>query len=275
MKCLMSKKIGVALTGGNGYIASSFISRTEAEDWVSISLIDLPPGFRLFHLAAVAALNENSDNIIENNVGLDLDVVNHARSKNLKLVYFSSNNVYPLKVNCDIDDAQFNRGPYSQAKYIGEYLVETLEKDFFVILRLADVFGKGQKHGNFFRAIEVSLSNGHKLQLYGRGNKLRSYIYIEELVELMIYIASAETRLVFNGGKFNVGFQATATNFELMHMVSKFSSLGIEEVEYPLDKEKSDIRTVDVTTEVIPGYQYKYTLTEALQEYVEKIRGAK
>lgn len=47
-----------------------------------------------------------------------------------------------------------------------------------MFLRIGDVFGMNQKHGNFFKNIENSIRNELPLKLYGEGLKVQKFMFI-------------------------------------------------------------------------------------------------
>jgi nucleoside-diphosphate-sugar epimerase len=270
VNCLHSRKLSLAVTGFKGFIAQQYLGRNSASDWCECRLDDLPAETVVLHLASKASLKKGSMNVVDNNVGMDLFVAKTVEALELKLIYFSTNNIYPMKIGCTILDAQLGCEAYSNSKFIGEKVISCLDKTQFTILRLADVFGVGQRHGNFFRALQTSVSDGQLLTLYGRGQKLRSYIYIDELLRIIDHEVSMAHGGKLHGHVYNVCHPEAMNIYELVSYVSDVSGLDVIQKDEEISADKFDIRTMERS--VIEGYGYQYSLAEGLEKYIQDCR---
>jgi nucleoside-diphosphate-sugar epimerase len=60
------------------------------------------------------------------------------------------------------------------------------------ILRIADVFGVGQKHGRFFSELIDAALHKRSFTLFGSGAKTRSYIGVEDLTRFFLSLLTNE-----------------------------------------------------------------------------------
>ncbi|HCJ7299208.1 TPA: SDR family oxidoreductase, partial [Vibrio cholerae] len=187
MKVAYCKNRKIIVTGYNGYIGSTYLKEKKI-DWIEVDLDSIKTESTIIHLAARAGL-ENDINILSNNLKCDLEVAEFAIKYGHRVVYVSTNNVYKKQINCTIgDEIRSRKEPYGLSKYLGECLFSYLPDEKYVILRLADVFGFGQKHSNFFKAIEKTILGEGSFKFTDRGDKLRSYIYIDEMISLLDHV---------------------------------------------------------------------------------------
>ena len=201
-----SPELKLTITGGTGFIGNALIQTIQGTldsdiEFSPISLTDVPANTRLIHCAATIG---NCRDCLINNASIDSFVFDTCVSKNLSVVYCSTNNVYPLALNCDTSTQVYGSDYYSVSKISGEHLFRSCPDLNSTIIRIGDVFGVGQRHGNLFKAIAASIANNQPLRLFGRGLKLRSFIHIDELVSLLRFVSdeldsSQNINTVING----------------------------------------------------------------------------
>ncbi|WP_370279664.1 NAD-dependent epimerase/dehydratase family protein [Pontibacterium sp.] len=253
----------VCVSGYRGYIGSKFISQRPGR---VVNLSNVPAGTTLLHLAARADLGADSVSTLSANIILDANVIETVAKNGLKLVYSSTNNVYPLKLNCKVGDEARPDGGYSLSKFIGESMCAGLESREYTVIRIADVFGAGQRHGNFFRAIENSLKNGTVFNLSSKSFKVRSYIYIDELCNILDFIVG--------------DFEHQGEIYNLCHKtpmsLSKLAeNIYIRDFKRLLNGDEVKADLFDVRTmcqSKVSGYSYRFDMEEALEHYVCSIK---
>ena len=157
----------------------------------------------IFHLAAqtsVAVAEENADRDFDANVAPMRHLLAACRERNRRPMVVFAGTVTEaglprsLPVNEDAPDDPITT--YDRHKLMAERDLEdaAARGDVFgATLRLANVYGPGA-HGRradrdvLNRMIGVALS-GHALTLYGSGEQLRDYIYIDDVVEAFMLAA--------------------------------------------------------------------------------------
>ena len=113
-----------------------------------------------------------------------LQVLDLARRKNVRVV-FPSSALYgeigksPLKEEFEVDPPN----PYSMSKYIGEQLCKSYARNYgvkVVVLRLFNVYGKGQRYGVLPRILKGIEEKKIEFK-FGVSSK-RDFVYIKDVV---------------------------------------------------------------------------------------------
>lgn len=265
LRCFYSKDERIAVTGGSGYIGRSILARAESAKFEPCSFEALPDNTTVIHLAASVANDRAS---AAENFANDLWVIEAVRARHTGLVYASGNNVYPFALDCRLEEKTRCNDYYSAAKVVGEQLIrDTLHKPFSIV-RIADVFGVGQRHGNLFRAIEKSLVEGAALRKYGAGLKRRSYIYAPELTAMLWHVATSMRDNRSFPDCFNACYADSASVAEIIDEIAKVSGLPVEHIDQGgADMSWRDIRTM--TAGPFPEYSFVWpSFRAALADYV-------
>jgi UDP-glucose 4-epimerase len=140
-----------------------------------------------------------------------------------------------------------------------------------VILRVSNPYGKGQNPNNNLGAISVftqKILNGNTIEIYGDGEIVRDYIYIDDVVNA---IEKAINYKVNNDivPIFNVGSGIGTTLNQLMRYIS-----SILDKEYKVEYVKS--RGIDVHRSVLNmekskselGVEIKHSIKEGIASYI-------
>jgi nucleoside-diphosphate-sugar epimerase len=269
LRTFYSPKLKLAITGGTGFIGSALIrtllGTSESDNKFSpISLADVPSNTRLVHCAATIS---NGRDCLINNASIDSFVFDACVAKNLSVVYCSTNNVYPLALNCTTSVRANGSDYYSLSKISGEYLFRSRSNLNSVIIRIGDVFGFGQRHGNLFKAIASSLSTNQPLRLFGKGLKVRSFIHIEELVSLICFvseelISGRKIETVINGSVHDA-----ASVRDIVEYIGKKTNLEIISIPQADDTSDQDVRSM--VTFSHSNYQPKFiSFWDSLDHYI-------
>lgn len=267
LRCKYSSKLKIAVTGSTGFIGRQLLKTFNTEDFVDVFSDAIPPGALLIHLAAEVSPSRDA---MLRNLESDSWLIEQVNRNHRGLIYASTNNVYPYSLACRTSEHRRCNDYYAASKIFAEMLISDTIRVPSTILRIADVFGIGQRHGNFFRAVENSLSNSTPLKLYGKGLKCRNFIHVNELCRILHFICTDTTHRESYGTTLNVGYGDSANIFEIVEIVSKISGLPIECVNNDADTSHLDIRTMD--TVPLPGYQPLWpNFREALVAYVNEV----
>lgn len=260
----------VCLSGSTGYVGSS-LSAAGFYSFAAVATLDeLAPGCVLLHLAAATSGSDRQT--LLDNLALDSFVADWADKTSSSVVYASSNNVYGKALDCRTEDTPYLQDYYSASKVFGESLLRERMRDRCCILRIGDVFGVGQRHGALFRAIERAIVQKDPLVQIGEGLKLRSYIYIRELV-LQIAHSAELLREKRGSGTFNVGHAEPLTVRALLARLSELTGLSIDASRAQADQSNLDVRTMRINS--LPGYASSFTMDTALQDYLSQLEGRK
>jgi nucleoside-diphosphate-sugar epimerase len=267
VRCRYSSLLRVAITGGSGFIGSR-LERAFGESYFESKAIEsIDDGCVVIHLSADVSPTRDA---FLSNIATDTWLLELVNERHLGLIYASGNNVYPHAINCRVyDSCRFN-DYYAASKIVGESLVTEWAKVPFAVVRIADVFGVGQRHGNLFKAIERSVRARAPLELHGRGLKRRTYIHVDELCNLLKFLATESRLSTCPQSCINVGYHDSATVLEILDWVSSLTGLEISIRAINAEDESClDVRTMSPT--VLPGYtpifdSFKASLSHYLDE---------
>ncbi|MBN7777450.1 SDR family oxidoreductase [Nitratireductor aquimarinus] len=258
----------VCLTGSTGYIGSSLATAGHYSFEPITTLDELCSGCTVLHLAA--ATDGGNRETLLSNLEMDTYLADWAEDNEARVVYASGNCVYANSIDCDVEDCLRPLDYYSASKIFGETLLRERLRERCCILRIGDVFGVGQRHGALFNAIERLIVNREPLVQIGDGLKLRTYIYIEELVRQIAYAAAmiSENR---GSGTYNVGHAEALTVRDLLARLSELADLPIDTSRAQADRSNLDVRSMRIAP--LPGYTATFTMDTALQDYVGQLKG--
>ena len=267
-RCRYSPTLSLAITGSSGFIGRGVIGVSGCHDFQQAELTDLPDELIVLHLAAAIS---NSLDALAGNIQRDALLIAQVQARHAGIIYASTNNVYPYAIDCHVGDGLRCNDYYSASKVVGEKLVQDMLGKPFCIVRIADVFGVGQRHGNLFRAIERAISGQTALKKYGLGLKRRSYIYEPELSSLLVHLAQCMANNLVVPSVINACYDESPTVAELIATVASLTQLPVEEVEVAGDKSFLDIRTMRAGP--FGTYRSRWpSLTKAVEDYIQRCR---
>jgi len=140
---------------------------------------------------------------------------------NSKFIYVSSTNVYGNHNSLIAENSSFNNpGIYAQSKISGEFIVSSMLK--YSIVRLSYIYGPGITNNSFIPQIIRSAKDLGQITLFGNGNRMQDYIYIDDAVELCLTSSMVKSNGVYLGatGK-------SISNKEVAEEVAKFISCTV------------------------------------------------
>lgn len=265
---MFSAQTGIFLTGATGFLGGAVMDASNAADWQPLALGDVPEGTNIIHLAANVSGTNGS---LAENIALDLEIVDLADRTRGRLVYASGNHLYPFALNCRVGDTLRPVGNYALSKYVGELLVADRLGSRGTICRLPDIFGVGQRHGNFFRALEQALRVGSEIQQFGSGMKRRTYLHVDDAAAAMVWFADQTDELSDGSSRiWNLGYTDSASVVEILDFVSAISGLPKNYVSIDQDESWRDVRTMDVVR--FPNQIFKFeSFRDALSGYVQQL----
>ena len=251
----------VLISGYKGYVGSSLLHNLPIQpvNKISNEKIDV-----FIHLGAVA--NASSISALKQNILTDSEVVLFCKENRIRLIYASGNNVYPLEQDCDEETTPlFASDYYALSKIVGENLCRLTDGLNYVVLRFGDIFGKNQRHGNLFHALQNSTSSRQPLKLYGKGLKTRNYIYIKELVRILRFFIRNEN---LSEKAFNVCFGTPFSVAEILSLLAQKTHLPIENIPFG---DNASTRTMKNEKLIKAGYLFRYTMETALKDWADEI----
>jgi len=187
----------------------------------------------VFHLAALTRPREsikNPEKTYDVNVWGTIKVLNFCEKNEIeRIVFVSSATTYGFQDKFPTNEKAIQHpvSPYAESKYFGEDLCKFYKKMWGMkinIVRPFNVYGTRQDpSGPYGAAVPKfidSLKNGKEPFITGDGEQFRDFIYIDDLVELLIS-ASGVLEFQVHGKTFNGGSGNSTTINDLYKLISK------------------------------------------------------
>lgn len=196
-------------------------------------------------------VGENDADIMFNSAQINLNILETARKRNCKNIFYSSsacmypehNQLDPLNPNCS-EESAYPANPdseYGWEKLFSERLYLAYNRNHEMncsIARYHNIFGplgtwKGGKEkapAALCRKV-AEAENGDEIEVWGEGNQTRSFLYIDECIEATLKLTRSKS---FNG-PVNVGSDEMISINELAKMVISISgkSLTVKNIPGP------------------------------------------
>jgi UDP-glucose 4-epimerase len=187
----------------------------------------------IFHLAAQTSVPfsmKDAKEDCEVNVVGTLNVLEAAKKADARVIFTSSSAVYgnPGKGATPETHPTHPISFYGLSKYIGENYCHFYQENYgseIVILRIFNVYGPNG-HGVLPDFLNKLKKTPNKLEILGTGRQCRDFIYISDMVNILILVATSQ---VAEGQIFNVGTGTTTSVTELAKKLIEL--LGLEGVE--------------------------------------------
>lgn len=182
----------VVVTGHLGFIGSLLMKQIDAigidiKEGNDINLCDLPDADIVIHLAAQpGVINSMIDPVktVHNNITGTVRLL-HRYSK-ARFIFASSGGTIQESI----------LSPYGMSKYCCEEFIKMMH-DNYVILRFANIYGKGS------RSVVDKFLNEETLTIYGDGKATRTYLYIDDLLRGIIQSLKWESGTYYFGTRQN------------------------------------------------------------------------
>lgn len=242
----------VLVTGASGYLGLNLVKRLIKDEFEVYALTRKPLDFThvrlhvitadlfdinaklqgvnidaVFHTAARINFDESQDSLSQltrdNIMGTyqlaDFIINNGVR----KVIHSSSCSVYEEKYNKEewtSEDSKLRpRNTYAVSKLSSEWILENMLKNStkeLIILRYSSIYGCGQRGGSIVPALIANATKNIDLSLFGSGNRIQDYVYIDDVVESNLKCLNTE--LEFNT-ILNIGSGEQVTDLMLAEQI--------------------------------------------------------
>jgi Nucleoside-diphosphate-sugar epimerases len=276
--------MSLLITGGTGYIGKKLVQQLEKkyspihsvgiEELNLLNYTDTLNFLKDNNITEVIHLGwsmENENKAIYDNTEALINLIRACELVEVKkFIFASTNNVYGTSVDsCLFSENDIPRpddaNKYGISKYIGEKLINYTLKEKSCIIRIADVYGPGQTHGNLIKAIISNIENKENLKLYGKGERERDYIYIDDVIRGIEFIY--ENNLT---GTYNLGTGVGTNIKKIVDIVLKIcqNMIGFDYIKV----EKEDTSKVILNIEKLKklGFYSNITIEEGLKKILRK-----
>jgi len=279
--------MSLLITGGTGYIGKKLTQKL-MEKYnpiysVGIEELDLQNYIEVLDFLKKNKINkiihlgwkiENGNGVIYDNVETLNNLLKASEEVQIEqFIFISGNNVYGTGLNGNSFSEKDRMNPdennkYGISKYLGEELVKYSMNEKACIIRIADVYGPNQNHGNLMKGIISNLENKKNIQLYGEGKRERDYIYIDDVIRGLEFIYENNLTGIFNLGT-GVGTSVKRiTDIVIDICKNNGINTGLDYVQ--VDKEDSSKVVLNVEKLKNLGYCYNVTIEEGLKKIIEE-----
>ena len=268
----LQKKFNVIGVSKTGY--SQKITQLK-KDICKISYLDFPEKINyIIHLAAITDpiyCQKNPKECFNVNVNGTQNILELARRKDSKIIFFSTSHVYgiPKKLPVKEGDPKHPNSIYSDSKLDAEIICESYSRTYGLdvsIARLFSVYGPNSSSHLVVNSIINQLLKNKVIQL-GNVNSRRDFIYVTDVIQAIKIIL----KTIHGFNDYNVGTGKSYSILEICEILKKISKKNI-----PVKSIKSKIRKNDLSKIVCDptkiqnlGWKPKIGISVGLQKMLE------
>lgn len=162
------------------------------------------------------------------------------------------------------------QNPYSASKAASDHFVMAFHNTYGLPIKLTNCSNNYGPRQNVEKLIPKTITNilkGNKIPVYGRGENVRDWIYVEDHCEA-IYEVFERGGI---GEKYNIGGECEVKNIDLIKTLLNLLNASEDLIEYVQDRPGHDLRySIDnakIQKEL--GWSPKYTLEKGLEKTIE------
>ena len=203
----------------------------------------------VFHLAAESHVDNSINNpkpFIDTNVIGTVNLLQASLEHEVdRFMHISTDEVFG---SIDFKDGSFNeesryqpRNPYSASKAASDHFVNVYNITYGLpttITNCSNNYGPRQDDEKMIPTIIRNIKNGTPIPVYGDGQQVRDWIYVEDHCDALI-------ELWINGKvgeRYNIGGECELKNIDLVKMICKLMSKEDHRIEHVTDRPGHDIR---------------------------------
>ncbi len=246
----------------------------------------------VLHLAAIAGIDtviKEPVKTMEVNMFGTYNILKAILEKNLikrleRFIDFSTSEVFGVtafrvdeKASTNLQPVGEARWTYSVSKLAGEHLAHAYYKQYglkAVTIRPFNVYGPGQVGEGAIHRFVVRAINDEPLEIHGDGDQIRSWCYIDDMVDGMMLCLEKEEAI---GEVFNIGNpRGTITILGLAEKIKLLANSRSEIIFVPKNYVDVELRipSIEKAKEKL-GYSPKIDLDEGLRRTIEWYRKMK
>jgi dTDP-glucose 4,6-dehydratase len=191
------------------------------------------------------------DEFLNTNVLGTKSVLNACKATGMKLLHFSTDEVYgvPAEGESFTEDSPLKpRNPYSASKAAADHLIAAYANTYglkYVIVRPSNNFGPRQHEEKFLPKMIRNLLSAKKIPVYGDGSQVREWTYVKS--------TAAATRFIVENAPLNNIYNITSgkfmKNIDVVNRVCEMVQLHAPDfIDYVPDRLGHDVRySIDCT----------------------------
>lgn len=232
----------------------------------------------IFHFAAQAGIRlsfTNPEKYFDNNMKVFFNILEISRLKKIKrLFYASSSSVYGNHLGKHHEKLHLNPiNFYGLTKKMNEEMADIYFKQFKIKsigLRFFTVYGEYGRPDMAYFSFTNKILNNKKIILFNKGNDLRDYSYIKDVIE-SIYLILTNEKKCESSDKINIGFGKPRKTSEMLSVILSNIPNKKVNIEYAQSNNYELRKTYACTKKLykITKYKPKYNLEEGLSNFIK------
>lgn len=219
----------------------------------------------LVHFAAETHVDRSIDHplpFVETNVLGTVQLLNFVRAHpEIHLHHISTDEVYGAlgAEGVFTEDSPYKpNSPYAASKAASDHFVRSYAKTYGLHVTLSHAsnnYGPCQFPEKFIPLMLSRCLEGKPLPVYGRGENVRDWLFVEDHAEAVWQILHRGTK----GEVYNIGGQSEKKNLDLLHLI-------IDALAQKLEKDPAEYHRLITFVEDRPGHDFRYALDSSKME---------
>lgn len=178
-----------------------------------------------------------------------------SKDSNVKFLQVSTDEVYGDLKDTDkpfTEDTKYSpKNPYSASKAAGDHLVFSYINTHnlpLLVTNCSNNYGPNQYREKLIPKVIYNAINNITIPVYGKGNNIRDWIYVDDHCDALIEIIKSNTEHLH----FNIGGECELKNIDLVNQICEILSKKLNSV--------SDYKKLIKYVDDRPGHDYRYAI---------------
>lgn len=230
----------------------------------------------VFHLAAESHVDNSIEDclpFIHTNICGTVNLLNLSLKYEVeKFIHISTDEIYgSIEEGYFTENSNYHpRNPYSASKASSDHFVMAYHNTYglpTVITNCSNNYGPRQNVEKMIPKIITNLRDGKKVPVYGDGNQVRDWLYVQDHCEALCEIWKSGKV----GEKYNIGGECEVKNIDLVHMILGYMNMDENMIEYVKDRPGHDRRYATDISKIRQelGWTPRFNIDEGLSMTLE------
>lgn len=230
----------------------------------------------VFHLAAESHVDnsiKDCSQFIHTNILGTVNLLNLSLKYEVeKFIHISTDEVYgSIEYGSFTEESNYTpRNPYSASKAASDHFVMSYHNTYdmpVIVTNCSNNYGPRQHLEKMIPKTITNLLGGKKVPIYGDGNQVRDWIYVQDHCEALVE--------VWKGGKvgqkYNIGGTCEIRNIDLVKTIISTMNMSEDMIEYIQDRPGHDRRYSTDITKISSELKWspRFSLSEGLNNTIE------
>ena len=168
------------------------------------------------------------------------------------------------------------QNPYSASKAASDHFVMAYHNTYglpVVITNCSNNYGPRQHKEKLIPKTITNIMQGKKIPVYGRGQNIRDWIYVEDHCKALLNIFYVGK----NGEKYNIGGECEIKNIDLVKTIIRLMGASEDLIEFVDDRPGHDLRYAIDNAKIVETINWhpKHTLEEGLLKTINWYKNAR